>query len=226
MKKLTILLAIGLLLCAFSTAKADLIGVQVQFPDISFDSTTTISYSPGALSISAYDKEIKFSTNPADDYSLGVTSVKFLLSATIDNSGRLVPNSNTMTETLLAGQSVTIKGVTYTATGTPIVLLQGNVIAFGYDLKTVSPFSSFDFLLDNISGPLVTAGLWPSTVFTGILITGAGEHGIVGTLDWNHEWTLTGGKGDKGPVPEPATMLLLGSGLIGIGVFVRRKFKK
>jgi len=30
----------------------------------------------------------------------------------------------------------------------------------------------------------------------------------------------------KWMIPEPATMFLLGSGLIGIGIFVRRRFKK
>ena len=31
---------------------------------------------------------------------------------------------------------------------------------------------------------------------------------------------------EKWTIPEPAQMFLLGSGLIGVGVFVRRKFKK
>jgi len=41
-----------------------------------------------------------------------------------------------------------------------------------------------------------------------------------GSLGWS------GGSGSPAPVQEPATILLLGSGLVGIGTFIRRKSKK
>ena len=49
-----------------------------------------------------------------------------------------------------------------------------------------------------------------------------GENGVT-LQDFN-----TTGDADSVPVlvPEPATMSLVGSGLIGVGVFMRRKFKK
>lgn len=38
--------------------------------------------------------------------------------------------------------------------------------------------------------------------------------------------TVLSGDVTNSPIPEPATMLLLGSGLLGIGIIARRKFKK
>lgn len=35
-----------------------------------------------------------------------------------------------------------------------------------------------------------------------------------------------GGGGQQTPIPEPSTMLLLGAGLVGLGIFGRRKISK
>ncbi len=45
------------------------------------------------------------------------------------------------------------------------------------------------------------------------------------SLDWNSSGKLDN-LGERSPVPEPATMLLLGSGLIGLAVIGRKRFKK
>ena len=52
---------------------------------------------------------------------------------------------------------------------------------------------------------------------TGFLVAGAD------TIDIRGSGSYTSG---QSPVPEPATMLLLGSGLLGFGVFRRKRFKK
>jgi len=76
MKKILVAFVIGLMLCTFSPANADLIGIKLTgFPDITFDSTTHFAYDytgteVNTLTITAFDEIIKFSTNPSDWTSL------------------------------------------------------------------------------------------------------------------------------------------------------------
>jgi len=123
-----------------------------------------------------------------------------------------------MVEVLLQG-TIEVAGHTYDANSGPVLLLGADVDAFGW--ANFAPGSSqVDFLFGPVAGAWVDDGIWPTSPPTGAFAD------IAGNLDWSKNFDLENKGGDKYPVPEPATLLLLGSGLIGIAGIGRKRLKR
>ena len=119
--------------------------------------------------------------------------------------------------------TISISGaITGLGFNTPITLLTGSFSSF------TTSFSAGNYLYFDGSGPdtknpdlLLALGLNPTTPFTFMSFTLSGQP-IAGTGSF--EAISTDVKNTQ--VPEPATLLLLGCGLIGLAGFARKKFKK
>lgn len=226
MKKLIIILVIGLTLCLFSTANADLLGLHALYegnrPDILVNNTGTDTYTPSntLLTVSATDEKLALPGGATYFLSGPDFTTTFTLKIHVDSTGAFTGGIEgyDMVEQVTQG-SVTVKDVTY---GVNDILLQADVQQFGWGSFGGVP--AFDFLFSTASGGLVDQGLWPASNPWTVYWNETAQ----GNIDWNAEdpWTLINAKGDKTVAPEPATMLLLGSGLLGIGVYARRRFSK
>lgn len=256
MKRSVYLLTILFILIFFcSIANAALLGMKKfegNLPDIFFDQSGSIEYDASSnlfYSVNMFDRFYK----SVDGYQYGLTDTMywsaavtgFGLAINVNENGDLtggvsghtyswtepIENHDTfsylsdkdMVEVLLEG-TLTIGDETFNATDDPVLLLAAEVQAFGWEEPSSSDAqdaANFDFKFGQVEGALVDSGLWPATVPTGSYLETAQWDG-----DWTKDQTITNPKGDKFPLPEPTTMLLLGMGLIGLVGFGRKMFFK
>jgi len=151
----------------------------------------------------------------------------------LDNALPEYTSDYDMVEVLLRG-TITVAGHTYntdpnnTGTDTPILLLGADVQAFGWESRGVGD-NAVDFLFGPVDGEWVDDGIWPTSPPTGAYaLIGGDVDNMYGVhvIDFSQNFYLENKGGDKLPTPEPTTLLLLGSGLIGLAGLGRRKFKK
>jgi len=168
----------------------------------------------------------------------GITYYKFILDINEDKNAAdryLSLDDVQLFQSTIANQSVeTFSGGVVDIDGTLVYRLDtanvDNVVLLDYsfdngsgsgDMSMFIPVSAF-----NGEGQYVY--LYSQFGVTGLVGSGCSEHPVeqpcrnYGSSDGFEEWINAGGT----PVPEPATMVLLGTGLLGIAGKVRRRMKK
>lgn len=218
MKKLALILAIATIgaFCMVGRSEATLIGVELALPDILSDSVGTYSYTAGTdlLTFTATPVTITFDGTTL----INITGTRsYSASFYVDSSGNL-------TGGVVGGYDLKIYG-DIDVDGDTVneysgLLVAGEVTGFGWLPITGTKGVLFDYTFDFKDGAL-------SSYYAAYNNKGGDlvyAEKTTPPLSWtaNHSGTAT--KHDTAPTPEPASVALLGMGLIGFASSIRRKF--
>lgn len=194
------LLAAGLLLLGSTAQAMPLDLILKPFPDI-VSTFVNVSYTYTAATDQFMSHGYAFELND-DGSAEAIVGGTFDLIATITNLG------------VMSGGSLTIGGTVPTlgfGTGT---ILTGNLTDFGFQPAGGDPL---EFRFDITGGD--AAGLFGGNgPGGGVIMSGTGFNG-----SFMEDFSSSSGVADTGVVPEPATVWLIGSGLLLVGLGRRRR---
>ena len=209
-----LLLGIALALGLARPATAALLDLPLQFPLLTFDNGGALSYDAGSELLAVDANPIAMRLSPADPPRVitpvpGATEF-FDIRIEVDHSGALVggnpggPDLEVFGQVDLNGDSV------IDASG---VLLTGTATGFGFQESGATDL--FDFRFTKLGGALA------SSFGDDLVVALQSEHS---SFSGSFEEDFQGGaKGTLGNTPEPGTVMLLGAGLLGLGVWGRRR---
>jgi hypothetical protein len=216
--KIKVLLIISISLLSIflmpGSSTATLIGVDLALPDIYSNSTGTYNYNAATdlFTCTAQASTITFDGTTLIPITIGNYSVQFH----VDSSGNFSGGVDGIDDLTISG-TFTYNNVTYSG-----VLLTGEVTNFGWQNIPGTKYALFDLTFDATGG--VLQELYAGSGNKGADIFSSEISNFKGNWNVNHSGSKV--KHDTAPVPEPATILLFGLGIVGIAIFGRKRFRR